>query len=111
MTCCLAKSSGTNALATGDSYSASETFDLPIDLEGDFFVLVRTDASDLVLEAPFDNNNDLAASAITTVSLSPVADLAVTSVDAPDDATSGQPVTISWTVQKRWRRRHSRQLV
>ena len=36
----------TNALPAGESYTRSQTFTLPFELSGDYFVIVRTDAED-----------------------------------------------------------------
>ncbi|MEZ6062667.1 MAG: CARDB domain-containing protein [Planctomycetaceae bacterium] len=88
-----------NALDGGQQYTASRTFTLPIDLSGDLYVIVRTDTNNVVIEDLQEGNNDLAATAVTAISLSPVADLAVTDVDAPPVAFSGQPITLNWTVE------------
>ncbi len=86
-------------LATGTGYDAAGTFTLPIDLSGTWTVVVRADANNRVSETGPAANNDAAAPATTSIALSPVADLAVTNVDAPPTAFSGRTLTLSWTVQ------------
>lgn len=87
------------ALAPGGSYAQSRTFGLPVDLApGTYYIIVRTDSFDYVYEVPLEGNNDRAATA-TQVTLAAVPDLSVTSVMAPDDAVSGRPFDVSWTVR------------
>ncbi len=87
-----------NPLAPQGQYSVSRDFTLPQNVTGQFFVIVRTDSSNLVVEGPFENNNDRAASGNVEVGLSLVPDLAVTNVNAPTDGFGGQPFPLSWTV-------------
>jgi subtilase family serine protease len=87
------------ALDPQSEYTASGTFELPIDLTGNFYTLVRTDNTDRVLEGALENNNLLATTSRTNITLSPTADLVVQSVDAPLAARSSQAVNISWTVR------------
>jgi Subtilase family/SdrD B-like domain/Cadherin-like/Putative Ig domain/CARDB/Domain of unknown function (DUF4114)/Bacterial pre-peptidase C-terminal domain len=103
-----------NTLAANEQYDASETFTVPFDAEGEFYVIVRTDAGEnKVLEASLENNNDgVSADTITFITnpnpdpdllsinvppqFSP--DLIVDSVDAPTQGVSGQSLEVSWTV-------------
>ncbi|MBD2169240.1 DUF4114 domain-containing protein [Calothrix membranacea FACHB-236] len=103
-----------NTLAANEQYDASETFTVPFDAEGEFYVIVRTDADkNQVLEASLENNNDgVSADTITFITnpnpdpdllsinvppqFSP--DLIVDSVDAPTQGVSGQSLEVSWTV-------------
>ncbi|MEM9825059.1 MAG: CARDB domain-containing protein [Planctomycetota bacterium] len=87
-----------NALGSGESYTVTRNLTLPTDLTGDFHILLRTDSSNRVVEEAGDNNNDLASTALTTITLSPVPDLAVTMVQAPATASSGQFFDLTWTV-------------
>jgi len=80
-------------------YTATRTFNLPVDLAGVFFVLVRADSANHVLEDSLEGNNDRAADSVTTITLSPVADLDVVAVEAPPEAFSGQMFDLSWTVR------------
>lgn len=88
-----------NVLPGGGAYTTTRSLDLPINLSGEFFVLVRTDANNRVVEEGADGNNDGASSSTTTVTLSPTPDMIVTNVDAPTEAFSGQPFSLTWTVQ------------
>ena len=92
-----------NPLAPSDQYLASRDFALPRDLSGQFFVIVRTDATNLVVEGLFENNNDQASAGNgneggVDVELTSPPDLVVSAVEAPADAFSGQPIELSWTV-------------
>ena len=90
-----------NALEPATGYDAASSFVIPADLPaGDYYVLVRTDSTNLVLEDPWEQNNDGASAPISITPgtvLTP--DLTVVSVDAPAEAVSGQTFSLSWTVQ------------
>ncbi|MUH00351.1 hypothetical protein F7734_52020 [Scytonema sp. UIC 10036] len=104
------------ALDQFGSYDGSGTFNLPIDLKGNYHVIVRTDKSanseynDRVLEGSLENNNDKATTNTTAITLGKVPNLVVESVDAPIDAISSQLFSLTWTVRndgaatgyKRW---------
>ncbi|WP_182867972.1 carboxypeptidase regulatory-like domain-containing protein [Rhodopirellula sp. JC639] len=87
------------ALPPTVGYTATREFTLPIDISGDYFVIVRTDADDEVLESPSEDNNEGRSPAATQITLSATPDLAVTNVDAPPEAFAGQPFHLSWTVR------------
>ncbi|MCE5334113.1 MAG: tandem-95 repeat protein [Desulfobacteraceae bacterium] len=91
----------TNRLQAGETYDVTSNFALPADLVGtDYYVLVRTDSSNLVLEDPFEQNNDGRSEIIqVTGSEALTHDLRLVGVDAPADALSGQPFSLTWTVQ------------
>lgn len=86
-------------LQPGGSYSRSATISLPVGLAGDFFFLVRTDASNQVFEAAFENNNVRAEDTPTEIRLTPPPDLEVTSVDAPSAVNTGASIIVSFTVE------------
>ena len=88
-----------NRLVAGQEYTASRDLEIPIDLSGNFYVIVVTDSGNRVEEGAGESNNVLASSSTVTVTLSPVPDLAVVSVSAPTEAFSAQSMVISWTVQ------------
>jgi subtilase family serine protease len=88
-----------DALDPSAQYQASQTFTLPVDLAGQFYVLVGTDSTDQVIEGSLENNNQLATSGTTPITLSAVPDLVVQSVDAPATAIGGQLFPLTWTVQ------------
>jgi hypothetical protein len=85
------------ALAHGASYSENRTVTLPAGLVGTFFLFVRTDALNQVLEGSGEGNNDSALAPIQVTR--PFADLIVEAVSAPANAQSGDPVQISWRVR------------
>src|SRR5207253_10872366 len=86
------------ALAAGASYSHDETIPLPTDLEGTYYVVVKTDADDQVYEHGLESNNALASVDTLVLLTEPYADLVVKSVAAISPASSGKPLTVTWTV-------------
>lgn len=89
---------------TGE-YTAAGTFALPVDLTGDYYVIVRTDdregrtEPDRVIEGQLEDNNDRASTNPIAFPLSPVPNLVMANVDAPIQGITGQEVTLSWTVR------------
>ncbi|MCZ8249497.1 CARDB domain-containing protein, partial [Microcystis sp. LE19-195.1E] len=95
------------ALEPSASYSATGTFSLPVNLNGSYYVLVQTDRDNNVIEGAFENNNVLASDSSSgggsgtgslPITPAPSADLAVTSVDAPEQGIAGQSLSLTWTV-------------
>ncbi|MCI0535655.1 MAG: hypothetical protein L0Z50_10555 [Verrucomicrobiales bacterium] len=85
-------------LAAGSSYRVTNSFALPPDVEGgDFFVIVRADGANQVVEA-LEENNDSATGKPSYIYLSPTPDLVVTDVTVPAETSSGQPAPISWII-------------
>jgi hypothetical protein len=82
------------ALAPGQSYDQTADLALPNGLSGPYYVQVRTSGGD---EFIYTDNNGRVAGPVQ-VTLSPSADLAVTSVSAPSTATAGDQIEVSWTV-------------
>ena len=88
-------------LAPGQSYQQNVNVTLPITAQGIWYVYVVPDGTGL--HHPFampevSRTDKLAMSSGFTVTLSPFADLAVTSVQAPAENFSGQSTTVKWTV-------------
>ncbi|HVX61185.1 MAG TPA: CARDB domain-containing protein, partial [Pirellulales bacterium] len=95
-------------LAPGESYSQTVNVPLPVSAAGPWYVYVV--ANRTFVHTPLDNFidtgavresnsiNDLTRSAAFNVSLAPAPDLAVTRVQAPSQAFSGQSMNLSWTV-------------
>jgi RNAse (barnase) inhibitor barstar len=83
-------------LAANATYNGSATFNIPIDSNGTYQVLVKADSNDKVIEGDLEGNNTL--SSALAVSLSPVPDLIVQSLTAPVNGVSGQSISLSWTV-------------
>ena len=88
-----------NPLASGDSYQVDRGFSLPNEISGEYFVIVRTDTGQEVIEGAFENNNSTISTQTVQITLAPSPDLTVSVVDAPLDAFSGQPIELSWTVK------------
>jgi hypothetical protein len=91
-------------LGQNAEYTVNRTYSLPTDLDGQFFVIVQTDSTNSVIEIS-DNNNTRATAAgaggagSTTITLQPVADFMMVSVDAPSASISGQYFPLTWTVR------------
>ena len=93
----------TNALNPAEGYDVAGNFTIPTDLtSGNYYVIVRTDQNNAVLEDPLEGNNVRATAAPVTIA-APGAieapDLIVTAVDAPIEAFSGQMFSLTFTVQ------------
>ncbi len=87
-----------NSLAPGESYQGSGSFQLPIDLQGDYHVWVYTDAWGWVTESNGENNNQRVAAGTTSVSLTSTPDLLMSALQALDQGVSGQSLQVDWTV-------------
>ncbi|MFN6579144.1 MAG: putative Ig domain-containing protein, partial [Aulosira sp. ZfuVER01] len=86
-------------LAPSGYYQSSRTFTLPADIQGNYYVLVRTDIDNSVTEDALENNNIRATLNPTAVTLSQVPDLILNNITASIQAVSGQPLELSWTVK------------
>jgi subtilase family serine protease/alpha-tubulin suppressor-like RCC1 family protein len=86
-------------LAVKGEYTASQTFSLPIDLEGNFYTLIHADIYNLIFEDTLDGNNVTATTNTTSIRLTPTPDLVIDSVKTAVTAVSGQSLNISWTVR------------
>jgi len=88
-------------LGSLESYGASASLGIPATLSGPHHVIVVTDAGGSggsVYEG--DESNNVAASAATVdIQALPESNLTVTAVTAPSSGVSGQPFTVSWTVE------------
>ncbi len=71
---------------------------MPIDLAGEYYVTVVNTTNSMVIEKVEDNNEGVAGNS-SNITLSPVADLVVATVDAPISAISGQLFDVTWTVR------------
>ncbi len=89
--------------AGSDSYVSFLEFVLPVGLDGallsgNLFFFVVTDFNGQVAESNEEDNINVVPGGPTIVQSPPLADLQVTSVQAPDNAVSSQSLTINWTV-------------
>ncbi len=87
------------ALSTNAQYTRSINYPVGIDVEGTWFVIVSTDATNRVLEGFGEANNERFSSPATTITLSPTPDLRVSAVTPAPTAFSGRTTPVSWTVQ------------
>ncbi|MEL6109225.1 MAG: CARDB domain-containing protein, partial [Planctomycetota bacterium] len=89
----------TGGLDAGQSYSRSETFRLPPETTGRFYLFVRSDFGDNVFENDLEANNDVTRDGQIDIMPAPYADLIVESIDVPLPVTAGQTADVSWTVR------------
>lgn len=86
--------------ASPGEYTRTEDVVIPYGNSGDYFVVVRTDATNTLSEPGGELNNEGVSDLTTTVSLAPRPNLVVTSVgDTPATGNFGDTVPISWTVE------------
>jgi len=85
-------------LNPGESYLNSLTVTLPQGVQGDYWFIVQSDASNAVYEHVNENDN-VGVGPKTRVILTPPPDLRVTNISAPDLAFSNQRINVSWTVK------------
>ncbi|HNI80523.1 MAG TPA: CARDB domain-containing protein, partial [Rhodocyclaceae bacterium] len=88
----------TGGLAVGDSYSRTETFLLPAYFQGRYHFFVKTDAKNAVFENGNEADNAKESPQIFDVMSIPYADLVVSAASAPTTASSGQTMSVTWTV-------------
>ncbi|MCC6231914.1 MAG: Ig-like domain-containing protein, partial [Verrucomicrobiales bacterium] len=90
----------TTALASGASYSATQTFTIPEALAaGSYTVFVVTDALSQVSEPGAENNNARASSTPLVISAAPGVDLTIARVVTPAVAVIGGRLEVQWTVR------------
>jgi hypothetical protein len=89
-------------LGINGEYTVATNLNLPANIEGNYYLIARTDYDsrfngqpNRVVEISESNNSAIATINIT---INPVPDLVVTSVNAPTTAISGQDLTVTWTV-------------
>ncbi|MBN8490904.1 MAG: LEPR-XLL domain-containing protein, partial [Burkholderiales bacterium] len=84
------------SIAAGDSYTQALDFALPSLADGDYRIVVVTDAVNQLFESPFDGNNTLASTGTLTV-VHP--DLQAEALRAPPGAESASLVALEWEVR------------
>ncbi len=85
-------------LDPAQDYDVSANFTLPIDLQGDVRVYVRTDVYDAVEEGDTEGNNTTAAANPIAVALSATPDLVMRDLHAVGQAVSGQGLEVDWAI-------------
>ena len=104
----LARVQHSDVLQPGQSYTRTNSVALPQGIEGPFYLILKTDGSNLVIETPFEDNNTATGRMQGAspddpdepihVVVPPVPDLAMENVDAPVAAWSGRDFEVNWTV-------------
>ncbi len=84
-------------LGPGESYSNSATFTWPQGLTGDFYIYVVADVFGSQTESDEGNNTTRCDDAIEIL-LTPPADLIVSDLSGPNNAFSGDQITLDWEV-------------
>lgn len=85
------------SLASNDSYDIAMQLNIPLEVHGNYFLHVITDATDVNLEAGKENNIDRQKVYVEDKSATP-AQLVVSSVSAPSSIAAGESVTLSYIV-------------
>ncbi|MEM9645239.1 MAG: CARDB domain-containing protein, partial [Planctomycetota bacterium] len=89
----------TGSLAISETYDASTSVQIPVGISGTFNLLLRTDATAVVPEFIFEDNNVGISDAPIEVAPLPLADLQTTDVAISTNETlAGAPVQITWNV-------------
>lgn len=86
------------ALDPAATYEADRLVDIPPNLNGVYYTFISANTGRTVEEEGQFGNNHLAAGILDTTALRTQPDLALNLVDAPENAVSGQPFTVVWTV-------------
>src|SRR5262249_48125953 len=92
----LAEYTHSGALGPQQFYTASQILTLPLRQDSTFYITVRTDAADAVIEPDTLANNYAPPAQISLAA--PYADLAVQAVVGPMTANSGDVINVSWRV-------------
>ena len=87
-----------SSLGVGQSYSQTQSINLPQGISGSYYVFVLTDKYNYLLESDENNNTGVNSSAMT-VQLTPPPDLIVSSIVTPNNVFSGTSMNIMWTVK------------
>lgn len=87
-----------NGILNPDStYGTGKGFTIPNFIQGTYYAIVHTDASNYIFEHAFDQNNTDVSGPIDVI-LTPPPDLVVTSVLAPDTISNAQKFLLKWSV-------------
>ena len=88
----------TGIVEPGESITRQQVVTLPLDLEGDRYVVISTDTGNQIFELDKEDNNTTIDDQVMAVELSPFPNLQVTSVTAPPTAFSSQETVVEWIV-------------
>lgn len=85
-----------NAINAGEELTILDTIALPLDLTGNFYVLVDGDALNSVFE--YNEENNAGTSGLMQITQGPGPDLTVTSTTVPTSIATGEQFSVSWEV-------------
>ena len=88
----------TGGLTVNQSYTQTQTIQMPPGFTGRYYLFVESDAGDAVFENGSRANNVAQAPNFFDVMPIPYANLVVSPVSVPQPAYSGQPINVTWTV-------------
>ncbi len=89
----------TNQLLKVDSsYTTTQTIQIPNYIVGDYYIYIKTDATDQIYESVYESNNVLRSSTPLTIYLTAPADLVPGNVTAPESIGVREQCVISYTV-------------
>ena len=90
----------TDGLASGASIVRTQSITLASAqvAQGNYYIIVVTDARNTVIEK-VETNNSKVSTATMTVKNPPRPDLIIDAIDAPTSVFSGQKITVQWTVK------------
>ena len=90
--------SHTGLLAPNETYNAQATLSLPRDISGTYYVIVQTNVFRQVNEQSHTSNNSTSSVQTLQISLSPVADLHITTLETPTLLRPNQAASISYSL-------------
>ena len=88
----------TGTIASGESVVRTQQVNIPVELAGDAYIIIRTDSTGSAYEHVNENNNITASDTPITFELPPLPDLIVSDISAPATALSNEIVTVTWTI-------------
>jgi hypothetical protein len=87
-----------DSLHSGESYSVTDTFLIPDNLTGDYWVILQVDGENNIYEQGNEGNNTLIANHRTHLSIPSHPDLQITNLEVPPDGWTGLATDVRWTV-------------
>lgn len=94
------------ALEKDSTYNVSQSITIPNGLDGDYYLLIKTDLAKLIKDVDTTNNKKAVCKSSggakkLRINLTPPPDLRITSWNIPSTGTSGQPIKIKWKVENK----------
>lgn len=90
--------SNLSSLNPQESYTRTVSTTIPQGISGNYYIIVTT-GNNISYPEALGTNNQMISTPAMQISLSPAPDLQITQVIMPDNAFSGQALTLSWTVK------------